>query len=615
MTETFEHGYALLIGVGDCQDSRLSLPVTVKDTQAIKKVLIDSNSCGYLESHINILNNEKATKKGILDGLKWLKEKAENDSEATIFIYYSGHGGLKDDNYYLIPHDYVYSEDNPLTTALSSEELTNALRKIDAKRLLVVIDSCHAAGMATSNNGDSSEAEATLQAALKNLTLVASSKGLIETLTRGEGRAVFTSSKGEEFSWIKIDESMSIYTCHFCEVLKGMGNQVGDKEVKLSDLMGYLSDKVPKTALQDRNAKQTPYFDMGSNDFAIAVLQNNPLPSEDIIYVERSPIETQACQANCKPGSLIRIKAPQKMGKTLLLNQILKDASNKGFKTVIFDFGLLTDEDYEDYEEFLKDFCFSVRKELQLDSDKENKYRNDLWEKEGSKNKKACKFFEDYILGKISVDLVLALENFDQVLEEEKIRDNFCKLLRYWFDISKRETNTIWDKLHLIIIHSTDVYGSMDIHSSPLAGVGEDFELMMFNDDQIKKLIAEHDITLNDNIKQQLIDLIGGHPYLLVKAIKALKKQNITLTQLLEEAVTESGIFRDHLCQLLKILDEKNDLKEAYKKVVNSDKSVKLLEPKYIAFSLYSLGLVQLEGDMGSPRNNLYKEYFKKHLI
>ena len=35
MTELFNQGYALLIGVGESAYGSLSLPVTVKDTQAI----------------------------------------------------------------------------------------------------------------------------------------------------------------------------------------------------------------------------------------------------------------------------------------------------------------------------------------------------------------------------------------------------------------------------------------------------------------------------------------------------------------------------------------------------------------------------------------------------
>lgn len=273
MSETFKHGYALLIGVGECEYQQLSLPVTFKDTQAMYAALIDSELCAYPDEQIRVLNNKEATKDGILKGLQWLKEQAQADSEATIFIYYSGHGGVEGDSYYLIPHDYDFLEDDPLTTAVSAEELTQALREIDAQRLLVVIDSCHAAGMATSKDGDPIKAEAKLQKALPGLKRVAPTKGLIETLTKGKGRAVFTSSEGEQKSYWLNDDSLSIYTYHFLEALQGLGNKQGDTEVQLSHLMGHLSDTVSQTVLKECNAKQTPYFDIGGNNFAIALLR------------------------------------------------------------------------------------------------------------------------------------------------------------------------------------------------------------------------------------------------------------------------------------------------------------------------------------------------------
>jgi len=44
----------------------------------------------------------------------------------------------------------VPRSDRLAESALSAEVLTKALRKIQSKRLLVVIDSCHTAGMASS---------------------------------------------------------------------------------------------------------------------------------------------------------------------------------------------------------------------------------------------------------------------------------------------------------------------------------------------------------------------------------------------------------------------------------------------------------------------------------
>ncbi|HMB05170.1 MAG TPA: hypothetical protein VKP69_15710, partial [Isosphaeraceae bacterium] len=49
--------------------------------------------------------------------------------------------------YYLIPHDV--RPFNIADSALSGQDFTDALRQIRAKRLLVMIDCCHAEGMAT----------------------------------------------------------------------------------------------------------------------------------------------------------------------------------------------------------------------------------------------------------------------------------------------------------------------------------------------------------------------------------------------------------------------------------------------------------------------------------
>ncbi|NEP14119.1 MAG: caspase family protein [Symploca sp. SIO2C1] len=276
MTEKFNQGYALLIGVGESAYKPLSLPVTVKDTKAIYAALIDPNLCAYPKEHIQVLNNAEATRTKILEGLKWLKEKAQAAPEATVLVYYSGHGWVRDNRYYLIQHDVKPSK--PATSALSAEVFTDSLREIQAERLLVVIDSCHAAGMATSKNA--AEADEELLDEFEDFQRVAPSKGLISALKQGKARVVFASSKGEQISRIK-DNSISIYTYHFLEALQGAANQPGDTEVKVSNVMNHLGKTVPQTAWNLHNAEQTPRFDFDTDDFAIAKLQGGKgLPEE-----------------------------------------------------------------------------------------------------------------------------------------------------------------------------------------------------------------------------------------------------------------------------------------------------------------------------------------------
>jgi len=285
-SETFQHGYALLIGVGECQYKPLSLPITVKDTQAIYATLVDQDLCAYPDDpeHIRVLNNEQATRVGIVEGLQWLKQKAEEDSEATVFVYYSGHGWVnKTDNcYYLVPHDVDMTQ--LAASALSAEKFTEEVRQIKSERLLVTIDAAHSGNMGTFRHSEEVGGEFLNDFGdSHNISLF---KKFSSSLKQGEGRMIFTSSQGDQKCWIKKDGSLSIYTFHFLEALMGVANQDGDTTIHISNLMQYLSETVPKTAKKLYDTDQTPHFDVNGSNFVIAKLRggkglpNVPLLSE-----------------------------------------------------------------------------------------------------------------------------------------------------------------------------------------------------------------------------------------------------------------------------------------------------------------------------------------------
>ena len=271
MSDLFTHGYALLIGVGNTADPGYSLPETANDAQALKDVLTDANFCAYPNTpdHVRLLQNQGATRSAILDGLDWLKGCAEADPDATIVIYYSGHGtfDLASNAYYLVQHDFD-GQAIP-QTALSAETLTEKLRKIEAKRLWVIIDSCHAEGMATAKNN--------LPAYFLPTALP---KRVIDALKQGEGRAVFTSSRGNQRSWVRPDDILSLSTYHLIEALQGAANQPDDRLVRISNVMTHLGKTVPQSA-RNLHKEQTPFFDAATEDFPVAMLRGGKgLPSQ-----------------------------------------------------------------------------------------------------------------------------------------------------------------------------------------------------------------------------------------------------------------------------------------------------------------------------------------------
>ncbi len=272
----FQHGYALIVGVGRSAYPAWSLPTTASDAAALRAALTDPTLCAYPadDEHVRLLSDEGATRAAIQDGLAWLARQAAADDEATAIVYFSGHGWVDKTTggYYLLPHD-VKPFDVP-GSALAGEDFATALRAIDAQRLLVVVDSCHAAGMATAKDAGTLELPGPFgQAALP--------KGLADALKEGQGRAVFASSRGEQRSWLRPDGTLSLYTHHLLEALNGAGSRPGDDVVRLSHLAGHLSRTVPERARRLCAAEQTPFYDWSTEDFPVALLRGGKgLPAE-----------------------------------------------------------------------------------------------------------------------------------------------------------------------------------------------------------------------------------------------------------------------------------------------------------------------------------------------
>jgi hypothetical protein len=326
--------------------------------------------------------------------------------------------------------------------------------------------------------------------------------------------------------------------------------------------------------------------------------------SEDQFYVECPAVEAQCLEALAKPGALLRIKAPQKMGKTLLMVRLLSQMQSQA-QTAILSFDLADKTVFSSLKGFSQWFCAAVSAMLNL----ENRL-SDYWDDILACNFNINKYFQRYILINIESSLILALDNTDLVFENIDIAIDFCKLLRGWHDQARRGdlSSQMWQKLHLVIVHDTEVYGSLDINTSPLAGVGTVVELPEFEMRQALQLAQRYEASWTLDQIKQLMDLVGGHPYLLQGAFEAIRYQNYTVEQILKSAPTESGIYRAYLRQLLNSLEQTPELNEAFQRVVAAQEPTPLKPAT--AFKLHSMGLIKLEGEKARPRCRLYTEYF-----
>jgi hypothetical protein len=230
---SIDKSFALVIGVAKYGYVR-ELPYT-QDAKGIAGLLTDKGYCGYLANNVRLLEETRATRSSILEGLAELAEEA--DDKSTAFVYFSGHGGqIKEGpnkGQYLLPVDAVYPTDDDLArTAISAAEFTAALNTIKARRLTVVLDCCHAGGIG--------EPKDIVPAARVEPGL---SDGYLDTLKAGTGRAIIAATRSTDPAWVRPGSKYSLFTGHLLEGLRG-GARGDGGVIRILDLYSYVQQRV-----------------------------------------------------------------------------------------------------------------------------------------------------------------------------------------------------------------------------------------------------------------------------------------------------------------------------------------------------------------------------------
>ncbi|MEM1252550.1 MAG: AAA-like domain-containing protein [Cyanobacteria bacterium P01_H01_bin.21] len=339
-------------------------------------------------------------------------------------------------------------------------------------------------------------------------------------------------------------------------------------------------------------------------------LQREPggsVPLKSGLYVDRPPIETDCFAEIEQPGSLIRIKAPRQMGKTSLMARILNHGRELGYETVPVSFQRADSRLFNDLDLLLKWLCSQVGRRL-----KKLKELEDYWLGFGSKDK-CIAYFEECLLEDLDTPLILALDEVDMVFPHATVADDFFGLLRSWYESARYGDfgSELWEKLRLVVVHSTEAYVPLNINQSPF-NVGKNVELEEFSAEQVQDLAQRYGLSASASQTEALMELVGGHPYLIRKALYHLRRDDLSISALTETAATEAGIYSDHLRRHLYVLQDYPQLAEAFRQVVTKRRPVDIDAES--AFKLESMGLVTLSGNQASPLCEIYREYFQEHL-
>lgn len=229
--------YALIVGVEQYAD----LPAATyaeADAESAKDFV---RALGVPERNVVTLTGSRATRSGLAKQLEgWLANNVNENS--TVYFYYSGHGAPdpRSGDAYLVPidGDPQYLDQ----TAYPLKRLYDKLNTLNAKRVVVMLDSCFSGAGGRSVLAKGSR------------PLV--SKVEIGAMATNVKISVLAAAGGDQISGTSDEYGHGLFTYYLLSGLNGVAKDAAG-DVTLKSLYGYLRPKVMDEAKR-ANREQTP---------------------------------------------------------------------------------------------------------------------------------------------------------------------------------------------------------------------------------------------------------------------------------------------------------------------------------------------------------------------
>jgi hypothetical protein len=235
---SFDKTWALIIGVDNYRHAS-PLKFAVNDSKAMRDVLV--KNYGVNPKNLIELYDDDATKGKIIESFERLVNETKPDDR--VIIFYAGHGITtplpeNKERGYILPIDA--DPIRPITTAISTDQLSEMAEGMPAKHLYAIMDACYGGLIFARSQPISSETEDFIETVSIRRTRQALTAG-------GRDQPVFDTGPGGH----------SVFTFHLLEGLKNRSADL-DKNgiITASELAAYI---MPRVTTESRK-QQTPQY-------------------------------------------------------------------------------------------------------------------------------------------------------------------------------------------------------------------------------------------------------------------------------------------------------------------------------------------------------------------
>ncbi len=287
----FDQGHAILIGVGSYRDNALAdVQSTVADARALADALRDPRLCGMPADQVTLLHDAGATQAAILGSLATLAERA--GEESTVWIVYGGHGEFDaDGRYCLTAHDTQVAGGGVVPgSAVDHGALLDAIRRLRSRRVLLVLNACHAGAVPPSLGRTAPPAGANPPELLA-----------AAVLGQGAGRVLITACRERQLSYIGAGKR-TLFAEALLDGLRGPlpASQAG--YLGVFDLYDHVFRNVSRQVRQLYGDQQEPEISLvrSTGPFAVALRQGGDESDAAFATAPNGPavrlLSEEACQ-------------------------------------------------------------------------------------------------------------------------------------------------------------------------------------------------------------------------------------------------------------------------------------------------------------------------------
>lgn len=231
---------ALVVGIGKYREKAIpEVKYAARDAEVIARYL--ENVGGISRTNIKVLTDEKATKSDLEAYIgDWLPRRTT--SASTVFIYYAGHGtpGPQGSEAFVVPyegHPDFPSQLYPL------QKMYDALNKLPAKEVIVMLDSCFSGAKGRSITGEGTRP---VSISIENPVLAGGKVMVIAASTGGQMSSDYDKVRH------------GLFTYYLLRGMRGEAAKTSDGTVHLGGLYEFIKKNVEETASLEMNRDQTP---------------------------------------------------------------------------------------------------------------------------------------------------------------------------------------------------------------------------------------------------------------------------------------------------------------------------------------------------------------------